>query len=384
MPDRRRFLLAAAQGLLMVQAGPGSAQQVTSLAGNPLAPWQPATAASQPDWRLRAAGWAVLAPNPHNRQPWLLELRDADTVVLRCDLGRRLPVTDPHDRQITIGLGAFAELFRMAAAEEGLSVAVHPFPEGRQDGRLDARPVALLRRLPGRAEADPLFSQTLARRSAKQPFDLARPVDDARLAALRAVAPGIATTATEAEVAPLRDLLWRAWMVEAEAPAAYLESVQLMRLGQAEVAAQPDGISLWGPALEPLVASGALTRQSLTTAGSQAQQMMIGSYRQMIAATPTVIWTTSSGDTKAAAFAAGRDWLRLNLTATALGLALHPVSQALQEYPEMAAPFAALHQMLGVAAPARLQMLGRVGFLPAGRSATATPRWPATSRIMGG
>ncbi|WP_456306556.1 hypothetical protein, partial [Paracraurococcus ruber] len=123
-----------------------------------------APAAAHPDWRLRAAAWAVLAPNPHNRQPWLIELAGPGEVLLRCDLGRRLPATDPFDRQITIGLGCFAELFRMAAAAEGIALAIEPFPRGEPGPRLDARPVARLRRLPGAAAPDPLFAQAAARR----------------------------------------------------------------------------------------------------------------------------------------------------------------------------------------------------------------------------
>ncbi|MFN8982898.1 MAG: twin-arginine translocation pathway signal protein, partial [Alphaproteobacteria bacterium] len=63
----------------------------------------PATRHADP--RIRAAGHAIRAPNPHNLQPWLVQLAGADRVLLRCDLERRLPATDPFDRQIVIGLG---------------------------------------------------------------------------------------------------------------------------------------------------------------------------------------------------------------------------------------------------------------------------------------
>jgi hypothetical protein len=51
----------------------------------------------------------VLGPNPHSRQAWLIRLEGAGSVALFCDLERRLPETDPFDRQIVIGLGAFVE-----------------------------------------------------------------------------------------------------------------------------------------------------------------------------------------------------------------------------------------------------------------------------------
>ncbi len=371
----RRLLLAATGGLLL------SGQ---SLRANPAAPWDAAPASRHPDWRVRAAHWAVLAPNPHNRQPWILDLAADGGALLRCDLDRRLPATDPQDRQITIGLGAFAELFRMAAAEEGNAVAIEAFPEGEPAPRLDARPVARLRLLPGRAARDPLFAQASRRRSAKEPFDIARPVTAEAIAALAAATgPAFRATVADADVAALRDLAWRAWVTEAETPEAHLETVNLMRLGSAAIAAQPDGVPVGGPGLDDLVARGVITREAFATPGGTGWTAMFDRYRPMIAATPAFVWTVGA-DTRAAALAAGGAWLRLNLAATGLGLALHPVSQALQEYPAMAPHFAEAHRLTGTAAPLRLQMLGRLGHPRSGAPhPRPTPRWPAESRIVG-
>lgn len=180
MPSRRQLLFAAGGGSLLSLAG----RTLRAAAADPLAPWAAAPSATHPDPRIRAAGWAVLAPNPHNRQPWLVELTGTDSLLLHCDLDRRLPVTDPLDRQITIGLGCFAELFRMAAAAAGLAARIEPFPEGEPAPRLDARPVARITLGPG-GVPDPLFAGAAARRSAKRPFDMARPVTAGRSRASR-------------------------------------------------------------------------------------------------------------------------------------------------------------------------------------------------------
>jgi hypothetical protein len=350
-------------------------------AGDPAAPWQAAAAAAaHPDPRVRALAWAVLAPNPHNRQPWIAELPDAapETVVLRCDLDRRLPVTDPFDRQITIGLGAFVELFRMAAAQQGLAAAITHFPEGEAQPRLDGRPVAVIRLAPGGA-ADPLFAHAAARRSAKRPFNMARPVPAAALAVLEAAAGGgFGATTDPGRVAAIRDLAWRAWMIEAGNEAAHRESVDLMRFGRAAVADNPDGISIYGPGLEEGVAAGQITRAAMLP-GQPGYAMMVSRYEPMLAATPAYVWTTTPGSSRAEALAAGRDWLRINLAATGLGLSLHPVSQALQEFPALAGPYAEAQAMLGGGGV--VQMLGRLGYGPA---VPATPRWPVETRIRRG
>jgi hypothetical protein len=380
--DRRSLLRAAGAGALtLMPLGAGSV--VRAATPDPLAPWAAApAAAAHPDLRIRALAWAVLAPNPHNRQPWIAELPSSapDMVVLRCDLDRRLPVTDPFDRQITIGLGAFAELCRLAAAEEGRTVVVTPFPEGEPTPRLDSRPVAILRfGPPGSARPDPLFRHASARRSTKRPYDMSRPVPAESLASLGATVGApvrLGGTIASDMVARIRDIAWRAWLIEANTPAAHLESVNLMRFGRAGVAANPDGISVWGPGIDEGVAAGQITRESMLP-GGPGFQVMVDRYTPMLANTPAYVWLTTAANSRAEHLATGRDWLRLNLAATALGLAVQPISQGLQEYPEMRG---AVAEMQAAIAPdgARMQMLARLGY--AG-PVPPTPRWPVDTRI---
>ena len=122
---------------------------------------------------------AILAPNPHNRQPWVVDLDKEDEITLYCDLDKRLPHTDPYDRQITIGLGCFLELAVMTAREIGIKADLQLFPEGENFPRLDQKPVAHLKlSRDGNVQPDPLFKQILERRSNKEPFDTAKKVQE--------------------------------------------------------------------------------------------------------------------------------------------------------------------------------------------------------------
>src|ERR1700741_606311 len=85
---------------------------------DPAAGWRN-PGAGESDPRRFALAHAILAPNPHNTQPWQVDLRGEDEMLLYCDLERRLPFTDPLDRQITIGCGCFLELYRIAAVQNG-------------------------------------------------------------------------------------------------------------------------------------------------------------------------------------------------------------------------------------------------------------------------
>ena len=91
-------------------------------------PWETAGRETEP--RRKALSYALLAPNPHNRQPWLVDLAEPGVVTLYVDRAKVLPHTDPTSRQITIGLGCFLELMRMAASHDGQRVTITPFPDG--------------------------------------------------------------------------------------------------------------------------------------------------------------------------------------------------------------------------------------------------------------
>eukprot|EP01031_Cornospumella_fuschlensis_P021307 gene21307-26110_t len=103
---RRQFLAVLGGGVVLAAVVASTAFLLTRRPDRALAPW---TVAGMPDQepRRRALSYAILAPNPHNRQPWLVDLGVKDQVTLYVDTTRLLPETDPHNRQITIGLGCF-------------------------------------------------------------------------------------------------------------------------------------------------------------------------------------------------------------------------------------------------------------------------------------
>jgi hypothetical protein len=90
--DRRTLILGAGGAVALVAVG--GVWRVTRMPQTAMAPWDlpPPPPA---DVRLDALRHAILAPNPHNRQPWLLRLDGSDGVMVTCDLDKRLPMTDP-------------------------------------------------------------------------------------------------------------------------------------------------------------------------------------------------------------------------------------------------------------------------------------------------
>jgi hypothetical protein len=173
----RRRILKTAGGVGLALIGGGCLFSITRTPETALAPWRDLDGDPPRDARLDALRYAILAPNPHNRQPWKIRLSGRDSAILHCDLDRRLPETDPYDRQTLIGFGCFIELAHIAASERGVRLDVSEFPEGEFEDRLDGRPVAILRFVPdAKIARDPLIAWIPKRRSSKVPFDMSRPV----------------------------------------------------------------------------------------------------------------------------------------------------------------------------------------------------------------
>ena len=371
--SRRAVLAAGFGGLALVAAG--GVWRVTRQPTTAYAPWDldPTPPA---DIRLDAFRHAILAPNPHNRQPWVIRMVGADEALVGCDLARRLPVTDPFDRQTTIGFGTFLETARIAAAQRGVAMQIEPFPDGADAAALDERPVARLRFVADEAEPDPLFAQIVRRRSNKEEYDLSRKVSGADLAAI--VSAGGAHTADPVRVAALRREIVRAIETEMTTHAANLESVELMRIGHAEVDANPDGIELHGPMIEAGRLAGVVTREKLADPTSTGFRQGLDMMRGIYGSIPALVWMATPGNARLDQLEAGRQYVRANLEATARGLGMHPMSQSLQEYRAVEPMFARVHRLLAMGPGERVQMLARVGYGPV---TGPTPRWPLESHI---
>ncbi len=381
----RRTLIRAAGGSSLALLGAGGVFAVTRTPQSALAAWEKINDKAPIDIRLHAFRHAILAPNPHNRQPWLIKLVGKDEAVITCDLGRRLPETDPYDRQILIGFGCFLELARIAAAERGFRMEIYSFPNGLPGERLDRRAIANLRFIEDTStRKDPLYSTIAIRRTSKLPFDLNRAVDISTLNNLVACSSAEAQVnfndKTKAILKTLRAQTWDAWMIELETRRTWMESVNLMRIGKTEIEANPDGISISGPILEGLALLGQVSREEIAKPGSSAYNTSVNRYRPIMASGMAYAWIVTDSNSRRDQLEAGRVYVRMNLEATRQGLGFHPVSQALQEYPEMAKSYDLIKATLGIKDHQRLQVLTRLGYT---NKAAATPRWPLETRLLG-
>jgi hypothetical protein len=340
-----------------------------------------AEAGKDSDLRRWILGHAVLAPHSHNLQSWLVDLSRPDEIELRCDLTRLLPETDPFSRQIMMSQGTFIELLELAARERGQRAEITLFPEGAFGAdKPDARPVARIRLVADAGVTkDPLFAQITRRHTNRNAYDPARAVPVTAWAAMtEAVRPyalrfGWVGSDQPAALQQHRAIAAEAWRIELQTPRTFLESLKVMRVGAAEVAQHRDGLTLLDPMVVMLDRLGLFDRSKAPAPDSFAIKGQIKDFGAKLESTPAFLWMVSAGNDRVTQVNAGRAYARVQLAATAQGLAMQPLQQALQEYPEVAQPYAEIHRLLQAPKAAEtVQMWARVGY--------AAPVGPAPRR----
>jgi hypothetical protein len=366
---RRAFIRLVGGGAIFAATAPLLACS-SDLPAEAIAAWKQPEQGS--DLRRQILSYAILAPHPHNLQSWLLDLKQPNQITLYCDTTRLLPETDPFSRQILIGQGTFLELLDMAAKQQGHRAEITLFPEGAFDPKnIDRRPTASIKLIADTAiKKDPLFEQILKRRTNRQMYaDQALPTSAIQAITSSTLGLPVQVGFVDSSEAELRNkhraIAKEAWRIELTTPRTILESLTLMRVGPSEIKQNPDGISNNSPFIRAVVALGLFDRSKAPAKDDSSIASQIKDFDAKIDATNTFFYLITKGNDRETQINAGRAYVRAQLAATAQGLSMHPLSQALQEYPEQSQTYNAIHQLLNApTASHTVQMWTRIGFAP--------------------
>ncbi|NDI84086.1 Acg family FMN-binding oxidoreductase [Undibacterium crateris] len=369
--DRRKFIRVVG-GVSIAAATISSAGCAQRMPASAIASWRgPGHEADVRRWIL---GYAILAPHSHNLQSWLVDLRTPDEILLRCDTSRLLPEADPFSRQIMISHGAFLELLDMASRECGLRADISLFPEGQFTAvDIDQRPVARIRLVADSTLVrEPLFTQILKRRTNRESYELTRPIaPDTWLAMADSVKPNLLQFGHVGPDQPgllqqHRKLAAEAWRIELTTARVVLETYSVLRIGAAEVELHRDGMALLDGVPVLMSTLGMFNRHISPAADDYAVTSQIRDFNSRLASTPAFLWLITPDNDRQTQINAGRAFVRIQLAASAAGVSLQPLSQALQEYSEQAQSYAEIRRLLELSQPGQtVQMWARAGFAPA-------------------
>lgn len=344
------------------------------------------------DPRLQLVALALLAPSGHNMQPWRVrpDPRDPAVMDLFVDTARPTPVVDPLARQTMVSQGAFPEYMRVAGSQLGLGVDIDLFPRGLpEEGRLlpslDERPVARISVTRTSPLDTPGYAALFLPDTNRGPFADRPPTAEELLDLTSAAArasdlPGVGQVRTEVrdtaeDRAAISTLAQRGTEVESELVGAARETAAVFRSNERQKNAQRFGFSVEGQGTTGVamyLTQGLITLvPQLLDQQSQADRQQ-ESTRVAQAHTPAFLVVRTPGNSRGDQVAAGMAYAAICLRAHTLGLAVQPLSQVLEEYPEMAREYDGAHALL---APdgGTVQMLLRVG--------VPTQEYPTSMRL---
>lgn len=323
------------------------------------------------DIRMQVLAYAILCPNPHNIQPWIIRLTGPQSFELYVDQERLLPQTDPIHRQIHIGQGTFLETLSIAATGYGYQAVIDYFPKGiYSNTEIADKPVASIKLVKSNeVQTDPLFSSLLVRHSNKREYN-GYQLGKAEIAALldshNAYSEySLAFQDSPVAKAMLVKTLTQAMRIEVTNKQRDMETIKMFRFNDDEVRQHRDGFGVEQAGLTGITKFVAetffLDREKVEKDSTEFGQQAVDMTQKVAESTNTFAWISTPSNTRLDQVIVGRDYCRLNLQTTMMGLAQHPMSQVLQEYDDMLDLQRSFKQSFNIPADETVQMLFRLG-----------------------
>jgi hypothetical protein len=378
-----RWWVAVPVGVAATVAVVAATVLIAGGAGAPrryLEPWSADYHEQFDDPRVQLVAHGLLAASGHNEQPWRVRLDPVDDLAfeLFADADRLTPVIDPLARQTLVSQGTFLEYIRVAGLHLGWNVDITLFPDSEYDeSALEAsmreRPVARIEISPAEPDSIVDVEQLFRSDTNRAPY-----LDQGLTARQRDAVSGLAseTEGLWADAAPtltlvedpesmehLSRLAVEGARIEAAYPEAMAESAVIFRPNEYAKNDARSGFSIEGQGTSGFmmyVMQGLVTLVPAMNDESAAATRFVEGTEDQVAHTPAWALITTPGNTRTQQVEAGILFSRFELRARAAGLVMQPLSQVLEEYPQMAEPYADVHSAF---APdgSTIQMLVRVG-----------------------
>lgn len=337
-----------------------------------LEPWEKDYYRQFQDAQVQVAAHGLLAANGHNMQPWFIrtDAGDAGVFYLYADSSRQSPEVDPMARQMMVTQGAFLEYALLAGAELGYEAGIGLFPHGAYDeGQLTQsmtrKAVAKVTLRKTAVSPSPLYSFMFQPDTNRGPYR-PTPLTDQETEALQSLGTdklAVEVFRDRGDLDRLGGYIMQAAEAEADVPRVMEESSAIFRANEYAKNRYRYGLSVEGQGTTGLmkhVLQGLVTLFPSMNRGQAASDRFIQSTREAADHTPAYALIRSADNSRESQVRSGMLYSRLVLEAHSLGLAVQPLSQALEEYPEMAGIYAAIHRDYAPQG-GTLQMLVRIG-----------------------
>ncbi len=340
-------------------------------------PWQLDYYKQFDDIRVQVVAHGLLAPNAHNTQPWIVKLDkdNSDVFELYADPERLLPETDPPARQITISQGTFLETAKIAASHLGYDFKLDLFPKGEygQSGfgtDMQEKPIARvsleknLSTIDNLQKVEPMYDEIFERVTNRRAY-YGDPLNDEETSVLLSLNDNpnltLAFFTDKKSLEKIRSLTVGGVKVEATIEQTMRETERLFRDSEKEKKEHRDGITMMSGGLSGFKLQMVQFFSNLFPLGWEKMgDIWIKSETRNINSAPSFAMIISNNNSRTTQVETGMLFSRFQLQASQMGISMQPLSQVLQEYPEMAELYQNIHEEF-VENGKTIQMLVRMG-----------------------
>lgn len=338
-----------------------------------LDPWKKDYAQKFNDPRIQLAAHGLLAANGHNMQPWKIRLDKDDPMVfyLYADSARVTNKVDPFSRQMMITQGTFLEYMSIAGDKSGYKTDIKLFPQGGYDEKkldesMNTVPVAKITLTKAAPQSAPLYDYMFLPDTNRAPYQTAGLTSE-QINELENINTdgnmSIKIFQDKENVNKLGSYAIKGATVEAGVNRVMKETEIIFRSNEYQKNKYRYGFSVEGQGTSGIMKhlmQGLVTLFPSMNSGKAASNMFIQSTQTSVDNTPAYAMIITKDNTRINQVKSGMLYSKLILAAQQQGFVMQPLSQVLEEYPEMNELYSGIHRDY-TSGGGTIQMLVRLG-----------------------
>lgn len=320
-----------------------------------LEPFQKSYANQFNDPRIQLASHGLLAANGHNMQPWKIKLAaDQNVFYLYADHERLTKEVDPFARQTMITQGTFLEYVRIAGEKLGYATDIALFPEGEYDEQnlvesMMNKPIAKITLVKKEPVNNPLYEFIFLQdtnRAAYQELQLTFDQINQLQATNTDDNITIKFFQDEENLRKLGHYAIEGAKIESGIHRINVETEKIFRSNEYEKNKYRYGFSVEGQGTTGImkhIMQGLLTLIPSLNNEKASADLYVKFTQTAVENTPAYAMMITKDNSRIQQVKSGMLYSRLTLKAHSLGLVMQPVSQVLEEYPEMEEQYGNIH-----------------------------------------
>lgn len=274
--------------------------------------------------------YAAMAPSSHNSQPWRVIIDSPDKFFVQSDSSRWLPKVDPENREVMLSMGAFWENLEQAASTFGLKVNAALMADNPK-----AENILEIQLVQGPRQVDNRLSLMESRSTHRLGYEKKELKSSDLTECQRLLPVNLAYFPRDSREGEwMARELPRAMKKQAFNEKKQAELGEWLRFSRSRTSQRCDGITPDMLGLSPIMKlMWYAFMNPLSTRSDFFRRGAVRSLKKKVKACAGFFIITSDDFSVPSLLQAGREFQRLALKCTELGIEVQPVSQLIQESP---------------------------------------------------